>query len=133
MDPLGAADKLGDLAPRPGQRLGDLHAAGAAADDAPAFPLVGDAVVPLRRVECDAGKAVAAFDVGKHRAVEKAGGADEEIGNIALAAGGFDVPAPVAEARGDDLFVEADKAGEAAVARHLLDVGPDLLGRRVFA
>ena len=43
-DPLGAADELGDVTARPGQRLGDLHPAG----DAPAFALIGYTVIPAR-------------------------------------------------------------------------------------
>src|SRR5207237_9819809 len=79
MDPLRAADELGDVAPRPGQRLGDLHAAGAAADDAPALAGIRHAVVPARRVERRAGETLASRDIGKQRLVEKAGGADENI------------------------------------------------------
>src|SRR5207253_342575 len=114
-------------------RLGDLHAAGAAADDAPALALIGDAVVPSRRVEGRAGEAVAPRDVGQPRLVQKPGGADEDVGDIPGALGGLDVPASTAEARRRHLLVETNKAGEAAVARHLLDVGPDLARRRVFA
>src|SRR5204862_4194945 len=65
MDPLRAADELGDVAARPGQRLGDLHAAGTAADDAPALARIGHAVIPARRVERWAGEALAPGDVGK--------------------------------------------------------------------
>ena len=42
-------------------------------------------------------------------------------------------PATVGEPRCDDLLVEADEFGEATVARDLLDIGPDLGGRRIFA
>src|SRR5439155_23349570 len=41
MDPLCAADELGDVTAGPGQRLGDLHAAGAATDDTPAPARIG--------------------------------------------------------------------------------------------
>src|SRR6266496_2720189 len=95
VDPLRAADELSDVAARPGQRLGDLHAAGAAADDAPALSDIGHAMIPVRRVERHTGKTFAARDVGKERLVEKAGGADEDIGDIRVALGGFEVPAAV--------------------------------------
>src|SRR5439155_3044641 len=47
--------------------------------------------------------------------------------------GGLDLPEPIAEFCADDLLVEADKSFEPAVFCDLLDVGPDLLGRGVFA
>ena len=50
-----------------------------------------------------------------------------------VALGRLDVPATVGEPRCDDLLVEADEFGEAAVARDLFDIGPDLGGRRIFA
>src|SRR5207237_10482955 len=93
MDPLGAADELGDLAAGPSQRFGDLDAAGAAADDAPAFAGIGHAVIPARRVKSRSGETLAARYVGIERPVQKAGGAHEDFGNIAVARGGLDVPA----------------------------------------
>jgi hypothetical protein len=80
-----------------------------------------------------AGETLAPLDVGKERLVEKAGGADENIRNVRVALGRLDVPAAVGEPRCDNLFVEADEFGEAAVARDLFDIGPDLGGRRIFA
>src|SRR6266851_3797840 len=133
MDPLRATDELGDVAPRPGQRLGNLHAAGAAADDAPPLAGIGHAVVPARRVERRAGETVAPGDIRKQRPVEKTGRADENIGDIGVALGGLEVPATVGEPRRDDFLVEADEFAEAAVARDLFDVGPDLGRRRIFA
>ena len=65
--------------------------------------------------------------------MEKAGGTDENIHNVRVAPGRLDVPTTVGEPRRDDLLVEADEFGQAAVTRDLFDVGPDLLGRRVFA
>jgi len=97
MDPLCAADKLGDLAAGPGQCFGDLHAAGATANNAPACAGIGDAVVPPRGVELGARKLIAAGDVGEQRLVQKAGGADEDVGDFGLAAGCLDVPAAVAD------------------------------------
>jgi hypothetical protein len=133
MDPLRAADELGDVAACPGQRLGDLHAAGAAADDAPALARIGHAVIPARRVERRAGETLATEDVGKERLVQKTRGADEDVGDIPLALGGIDVPAAIGEPRGDDLLVEADEFGKPAIVRDLFDIGPDLGGGRVFA
>src|SRR3984893_5069907 len=97
MDPLRAADELGDVAPRPSQRLGDLHAAGAAADDAPALAGVPHAVAPARRMERRSGETLAARDVGKQRLVQKAGGADEDIGDVGFTPGGLDAPAAAGE------------------------------------
>src|SRR6201993_1802892 len=133
MDPLRAADELGNIAACPSQRLGDLNAAGAATDDAPAFALIGYTVVPPGRVERGAGETLAPRNVGKERLVKETGGADEDVGNIRLAPRGIDVPAAVGEPYRDDLFVEADEFGQAAVTRDLFDVGPDLGGRRIFA
>ena len=65
--------------------------------------------------------------------MEKAGGADKDVGNIRVALGSFEVPAAVGKPRRDDLLFEADEFGEPAVARNLLDVRPDLVGRRIFA
>jgi hypothetical protein len=65
--------------------------------------------------------------------VQKAGRANENIRNVRVAFGRLDVPATVGEPRRHDLLVEADEFCEAAVARHLLDVGPDFGGRRIFA
>jgi len=65
--------------------------------------------------------------------MEKAGGADEHIRHIGVALGGFEVPASVGKPRCRDLLVEADEFLEAAIVRDLFDVGPDLLGRRIFA
>jgi hypothetical protein len=84
-------------------------------------------------VEREAGETLAPRNVGKERLVKEAGGADEDVGNIRLASGGIDVPAAVGEPRRDDLLVEADEFGQAAVTRDLFDVGPDLGGRRIFA
>src|SRR5207253_9872012 len=123
MDPLRAADELGDVAARPGQRLGDLHAAGPAADDSPALAGIGDTVIPARGMERRAGKALAPRDVGQQWLVEKAGGADENIRDIGVALGGLEVPGTLGEPRRDDFLVEADESGEAAVARDLLDIG----------
>jgi len=133
MDPLRAADELGDVAARPGERLGDLHATGATADDAPALAAIRYTMIPARRVERRAGETLAPRNFRKERLVEKAGRADENIRNVRVAFGRPDVPATVCEPRCDDLFVEADEFGEAAVARDLLDIGPDLGGRRIFA
>src|SRR5216683_2414525 len=133
MDPLRAADELSDAAARPGQRLGDLHAAGTATDDAPALARIGHAVIPTRRVERRASETLAPGDVGKKRLVQKAGGADEKIRNVRVALGGLDVPATAGEPRRDDLLVEANEFGEAAIACDLLDIGPDLGCRRIFA
>jgi hypothetical protein len=133
MDPLRAADELGDIAARPGERLGDLHTAGAAADNAPALADIGHTVIPARRVKRRTGETLAPRNVRKERFVEKARGADENIRNVRIALGGLDVPATVGEPRCDDLLVEADEFGEAAGARHLLDISPDLGGRRIFA
>ena len=124
---------MGDVTASPGQRLGDLHPAGATADDAPAFALVRHAVIPARRMERRPRKTLTTGDVGKERLVQKPGGADEDIGNISASLGGLDVPAAVGKPSLDDLLVEADEFGEAAIARDLLDIGPDLGGRRVFA
>jgi hypothetical protein len=83
-------------------------------------------------VEGRADEALAPRDVGQKRLVEKAGGADEDIGDIGAAFGGLDLPAAIGEASRDDLLIEADEFGKAAVARDLLDIGPDLGGGRVF-
>src|SRR5207245_2558839 len=101
MDPLRATDELRHLAAGPGQRLGYLHAAGAAADDAPALSGIGHAVVPARRVERRAGEAVTAGDGGKQRLMEKAGRADENVSDIGGAVGGLDMPATVGKPRRD--------------------------------
>src|SRR4029077_15559459 len=95
MDPLRPADELGDVASRPSQRLGNLHAASAAADNAPAFALIRHTVIPARRVEGQAGKTLAPRNIGKERLMQKPGGADENVGNIGVAARRFDVPAAV--------------------------------------
>src|SRR5258708_26910892 len=133
MDPLRAADELGDVAPRPGQRFGNLHAAGAAADDAPALARIRHAVIPARRVEGWAGETLATRNIGKKRPVEKAGGADEHVCNIRVSPSGFDLPATVRVPRRDDLLVEADEVGETGVARDLLDWVPSLGRERRFA
>src|SRR6516164_10175077 len=101
MNPLRAADELGDIAARPGQRLGALHAAGAAADDAPAPALIGHAVIPARRVERPPREALAPRDVGVKRLVQKAGGADKKIRDIRVPLGGLEVPAALAKPRRD--------------------------------
>ena len=69
----------------------------------------------------------------EERLVEKAGGADKDVGNIRVALGSFEVPAAVGKPHRDDLLFEADEFGEPAVTRNLLDVRPDLVGRRIFA
>src|SRR5262245_7568229 len=119
MHPLRAPDELRDITAGPGKRLRDLHAAGAAPDDSPAPPLVGHPMVPTRRVKGRTGKAVAAADIGQFRLVQKPGGADEDVRDIAVAARPFDPPAPVAEMRCRDFLVEADEIGESAAARDL--------------
>jgi hypothetical protein len=48
-------------------------------------------------VELGARKLIAAGDVGEQRLVQKAGGADEDVGDFGLAAGCLDVPAAVAD------------------------------------
>jgi hypothetical protein len=88
-------------------------------------------MVPTRRVERRAGEALAARDIGKKRLVQKAGGADEDIGDIGVALRGLDMPATFGEARGSNLLVEADEPGQAAVTSDLLDVGPNL-GRGAY-
>src|SRR5438270_14094119 len=100
MDPLRAADELGDVTPRPGQRLGDLHATGAAADDAPALAGIGYTVIPARRVKRRTSETLAPRNIRKERLVEKAGRADKNIRNVRLAFGRFNVPATVGEPRG---------------------------------
>src|SRR5689334_15545231 len=133
MDPLGAADELSDIATRPGQRLGDLHATGAAAGNTPALADIGHSVIPARRVKRQTGETLAPRNIRKERLVEKAGRADENIRNIRVAFSRLDVPATVGEPRRHDLLVEADEFCEVAVARHLFDIGPDFGGRRIFA
>src|SRR5262249_37666394 len=91
MDPLRAANKLGDGAARPSKSLGDLHTAGPTADDPPAFALIRHIVVPAGRVERRAGKTLAAGNFGKERFVQKAGGADEDVGNIGAAVSSLDM------------------------------------------
>jgi len=90
-------------------------------------------VIPARRVERRPGETLAPRDVGKERLVEKAGGADEDIGDIGVAIGRLEVPTTLGKPRRDDLLVEVNVFGEAAVACDLLDIGPDLGGRRVLA
>src|ERR671936_1160155 len=133
MNPLGAADELRDVAAGPGQRLGNLHAAGAAADDPPTPAFVRHAVIPARRMKRWTGETLAPGDIGKERLVQKAGGADEDIRDVRVAVRGLDMPAPIGEPSCDDFLVEADEFGEPAVVRDFLDIGPDLGGRRVFA
>ncbi len=133
VDPLRAADELGDLRVLPRQRLGDLDAAATRADHAPARPLVRDRMVPPRRMERLAGEALAPLDVGIGRRVEKAGGGDEYVGRVGLARGRSDAPAPVGEARLGDLRLEADELAQPALRRDLLDVGLDLGLGREFA
>ena len=133
MDPLCAANELGDVASRPSQRFGDLHTTGAAADDTPALAVIRHIVVPARRVEGRAGEILASRDVRKQRLVQKAGGSDEDVGDVGLAVRGLNVPAAAAETRGDDLLVEANEFGEATVAGDFLHIGPDLGRRRIFA
>src|SRR4029077_15752837 len=99
MDPLRAADELGDVASGPGERLGDLHATGAAADDPPALAGIGHSVIPARRVKRRAGETRGSRNVRKERLVEKSGGADEDIRNVRVALRGLDVPATVGEPR----------------------------------
>src|SRR5690242_9038276 len=125
MDPLRAADELRDVAARPGQRLGDLHATGAAADNAPALAGIGHIMIPAGGVKRRTSETLAPRNIRKERLVEKAGRADENVCNVRVAFGRLDVPATIGEPRCDDLLFEADEFGEAAVARHLFDVGPD--------
>src|SRR5260370_31316408 len=132
MDPLRAPDELGDLAPSPGQRLSYLHPAGATADDAPAFSLIGEPVIPAGRMKRRAGETLTTGDVGKEWLVQKSGSADEDLRNIGVAVGGFDMPPALGETCSDDLLVEADEFGQAAIARDLLDVCPDLGRWRVY-
>ena len=131
--PLRAPDELRHIAAGPSQCLRDLDAARAAADDPPAPSLIRHAVIPARRMKGRAGKAVATGDVRQLRLVQKAGGADEDVSDVAGAARGVDLPAPVAELRCGDFLVEADEIGEAAAARNLGDVGLDFGGWSVFA
>src|SRR5262249_40041373 len=133
MDPLRAADELGDVAPGPGEPLRDLHATGAAADDPPALAGIGHSVIPARRVKGRAGEIRGSRNVRKERLVEKSGGADEDIRNVGVALCGLDVPATGSGPRCDDLLVEAGEFCDAAVARVLLDVAPDLGARGIFA
>src|SRR5215469_11254570 len=132
MDPLRAADELGDVAPCPGQSFGDLHTARAASNDTPALALIWHAMVPARRVEGRAGKALPPGNVGKERLVQKAGSANKNIGNVGVAVRRLDTPAAIGKTRGDDFLVEANEFGEAAVAGDLLDIRPDLGGRCIF-
>src|SRR5947209_6840728 len=133
MDPLRSANELGDVAPGPGQRLGDLDAAGAAADDAPALTFTRNAVVPPRRVKRGPGETVAARNIRKKRPMQKARGADKNVRRVGPSRGGLDLPTTFAEPGGCDLLVEADEIRESTVAGDVFDVGPDLGGRSVFA
>jgi len=90
-------------------------------------------VVPARGVEGRAGETLAPRNIGKERLVQKAGGADENVCGIGTALCGLDMPAAAGKTRGDDLLVKANELGEATVARDLLDIGPDLGRRRIFA
>jgi hypothetical protein len=65
--------------------------------------------------------------------MEKASGADEDVGNIRVALGRLEVPTTGSKPRRDDLLIEADEFCELTIARNLLEVGPDLGGRRIFA
>jgi hypothetical protein len=80
-----------------------------------------------------AGETFTPSNVGKERLVEKARGTDEDVGNIGVTFGRLKVPTTLGEPRRDDLLVEVDAFGEATVASDLLDVGPDLGGRRILA
>jgi NAD(P)-dependent dehydrogenase (short-subunit alcohol dehydrogenase family) len=51
MHPLRAADELDHLAASPGECLGDLHATGAAADNAPVLAGIRHTMIPARRVK----------------------------------------------------------------------------------
>ena len=133
MDPLGAANELRYIAPGPGQRLGDLHAAGAAADDAPALAIVRHAMVPVRGVKCRAGKAVATRNVRQPRPVQEAGGADEGVGHVVAASGGLDPPPSVGNRAETTSSLKRMNLVQAAVVCDLLDIGVDFLRRRVFA
>ena len=80
-----------------------------------------------------AGETLATCDVRKDRLLQKAGGADESIRDIGVALGRLDVPATISELCCDDLLVEADILGQAAVVRDLFNIRPDLSGRSIFA
>jgi hypothetical protein len=97
MDPLRAADELGDFATRPGERLGDLHATGATADDAPALAFIGHSVIPMRRVEGGTHEILAARNIRKERLAEKAGRAGENIRTVRVALGRLDAPLTIGE------------------------------------
>jgi hypothetical protein len=84
-------------------------------------------------VKGPAGEPFATGDVGKERLVQKTRRADEDVGDIGVAFGRLEVPTTVGEPRRDDLLLEVDEFGEAAVTRDLLNVGPDLGGRRILA
>src|SRR3984893_15272293 len=122
MAPLRAANELSDVAAGPGRRLGDLHATGAAADDPPALARIGHGVIPARRVKGRAGETFAPSNVGKERLVEKTRGTEQDVGHIGVTFGRLEVPTTLGEPRRDDLLVEADEIGEAAVACDLLDI-----------
>jgi hypothetical protein len=120
MDPLRAADELGDVAARPGQRLGYLHTTGAATDYAPALAGIGHTVIPARRVKTRTGEALVPRYVRKERLMKKAGSTDEKIRNVRVALGHLDVPTTVGEPRRDDLIVEAGEFGQASRATFLM-------------
>jgi hypothetical protein len=65
--------------------------------------------------------------------VQKARSADEDIRCICGPLSGLDLPSTVGEPSRNNLLVEADEFGQAAVPRDFLDVGPDLGCRRIFA
>ena len=58
--------------------------------------------------------------------MEKAGGADVDVGDIGVAFGSLEVPTTPSKPRRDNLLVEVNVFGKAAVTRDLLDIGPDL-------
>ena len=84
-------------------------------------------------MERRAGETLATGNIGKERFVEKPGGADEDVSNIGAALACLDMPPAVGEPSRDDLLVETNEFGEAAIARNLFDIRPDFGGWRVFA
>src|SRR5215469_11274051 len=109
MDPLRATDELRDLAAGPCQCLGDLNAAGAAADHTPVLALIGHAVIPVGGVKRRSRKTLAPRNIRVERLVQKTGGADKHIRDIRATFGGLDLPTAVGEPCPRDLLVEADE------------------------
>jgi hypothetical protein len=75
-------------------------------------------------------EAIETLDLGEPRLMEHAGGGDDHVGVVAVAAGGLEMPPAASELAAGDLFAEANRPLDVVVPSHALEVRQDLVTRR---